>query len=66
MLADQLGDDLALKLGVKEKRQHRSGTASAQADRAPAGIGGKPAHPPKRGPDQRPKGAAPRRERPAR
>jgi 23S rRNA pseudouridine2605 synthase len=61
VLADQLGEDAALALGLKEKRQHRGETAPAQAARP-----SKPARPETRAKTGRPgKAPQPRAEKPA-
>lgn len=75
VLADQLGDDLALTLGIKEKRQHRGEATAAQPAGRPAkqqprsGEPAKAARSPKGAPARpaRPaRPAKPRRERPTR
>ena len=69
VLADQLGEELALTLGIKEKRQHRGEapakrSAENSAKQQPRSSGpGKAQHSPKRA-AARP--AKPRRKRPAR
>jgi 23S rRNA pseudouridine2605 synthase len=62
VLADQLGEDVALALGLKEKRQNR-GEAAAPKEVRPA----KPARPETRAKTGRPgKTVPPRAEKPAR
>lgn len=72
VLADQLGDDLALTLGIKEKRQHRGEAAGGRPAERPAkqkprsGGPAKAACPPKGAPARPARPAKPRRERPTR
>ncbi len=80
VLADQLGDELALSLGIKEKRQHRGeaaakrpGEHSAKQQPRSGGPGrttrppkGMPARAAKGGPARAARPAKPRRERPSR
>lgn len=72
VLADQLGDELALALGIKEKRQHRGETpgkrpAENSAKQQPRSGGpGKAARSAKRAPAHPARPAKPRRERPTR
>ncbi len=73
VLTDQLGEELALTLGIKEKRQHR-GEASAKRSAEPSagqqprsGGAGKAQHSPKRSGTAHPaRPAKPRRKRPTR
>jgi 23S rRNA pseudouridine2605 synthase len=69
VLADQLGEEVALTLGIREKRQTRGEAPSAgpAKHRQPHGEAGrKAARPPKCPPARSAKSAKPRRERPAR
>jgi 23S rRNA pseudouridine2605 synthase len=72
VLADQLGDDLALTLGIKEKRQHRGGATGGRPAERLAKPQPRPGGPAKtarsaKGASARPAGPAkPRRERPTR